>query len=286
MGEVLAAPEAMDEPRRLAITDGAGLLFAAAAALVLVILWRRGALRDSRGAGALTRSGGTKTSAWLGCAVITWLASAVAGSAAYGIAREWGGASELTAGGAAFCLACVVGVGAGVACERVCGAPGWGRARWEDAARGFGVFLLALPVVWAVNDVSRLLDRALTGSVPEPVAHETLRMMLESAWSGGFWLSVGAVVIAAPALEELIYRRQMQTALVRATGSDWAGIVGASLVFTLMHAGAASWSALPGLFALSLALGLAMERTGRVWVPIAAHSAFNAWNTALAMWLA
>ena len=86
------------------------------------------------------------------------------------------------------------------------------------------------------------------------------------------------VVLAVPLLEEVIHRGFLQTAFGRLTGRPWAGIVLSSVVFALIHLGAAPVYALPGLFALSLGLGWAFERTGRLAVPVAMHGAFNALN--------
>jgi membrane protease YdiL (CAAX protease family) len=46
------------------------------------------------------------------------------------------------------------------------------------------------------------------------------------------------------------------------------------------------WYALPSLLALSIGLGVAYERTGKVAVPILVHAGFNAANLAAAVALA
>jgi membrane protease YdiL (CAAX protease family) len=90
-------------------------------------------------------------------------------------------------------------------------------------------------------------------------------------------------VIAAPVLEEVLYRGLLQDAIRRATGRPWISITVTSLVFMMMHASIADWHALPPLFVLSLGLGWAYERTGRLATPIIMHAGFNLANLAVAM---
>ena len=59
--------------------------------------------------------------------------------------------------------------------------------------------------------------------------------------------------------------------------ATWAAIGLTSLLFALVHP---AWTWAP-IFALSLCLGYAYERTGNLWVPIVIHAAFNSTQTAL-----
>jgi hypothetical protein len=100
---------------------------------------------------------------------------------------------------------------------------------------------------------------------------------------------LGAAV-GAPIVEEVLYRGFVQTAIVRATagvrGGAWLGVLVTSLGFALTHAGGSAnvpWHALVVLFGLSVGLGVAFERTGRLIAPIVVHAAFNAGNLALAL---
>ena len=56
-----------------------------------------------------------------------------------------------------------------------------------------------------------------------------------------------------------------------------------SVAFVLMHMTVASPHALAPLFVLSLGLGWAYERTGRLAAPIVMHMVFNLANLALAL---
>ncbi len=53
-------------------------------------------------------------------------------------------------------------------------------------------------------------------------------------------------------------------------------------LFALAHASVAAPHALPTLFVLSLGFGLALERTGKLWVSVLMHAGFNAMN----VWMA
>lgn len=262
---------------------------AAGAVFVIVTLCRRGTIRDRHGAEASARSEGTKPAAWIGCAAVACGGWLVGGSIALAALGGDPDNPSLLTTGLVYWAAAACGLAGAIAGEAMFlgGAAGRGaRPRWVDALRGAGVFALTLPVVWTVSVVARVVMELASGGPPPPIAHEMLGMMLDDSGTLAFWVCVGAVVIAAPVIEETIYRRHLQTGLARIAGSDWIGIVGASCVFVLMHATAVPMHMLPSLLALSLGLGLAMERTGRVWVPIVAHAAFNAWNVGLAMWLA
>lgn len=153
--------------------------------------------------------------------------------------------------------------------------------RWSDAALGVGFLLLALPLVIVVGAVSQWLWLAFGGATPGPTAHATLNLLFEGepgprgVW---WWVTVAAAALAAPILEEIVYRGLLQGAMVSAMRSPWAGIIATSAVFALAHAAAAPPFALPTLFVLGLALGAAMERTGRLGVCIVMHAGFNVVN--------
>ena len=97
-------------------------------------------------------------------------------------------------------------------------------------------------------------------------------------------LLIGAVV-GAPIVEEVVFRVCVQSGLLAWTGRRAVSIGATSVLFVLMHIGSAAWYTLPALGVLSIALGIAYERTGRVGVPILIHAGFNAVNVLLAVFL-
>lgn len=158
------------------------------------------------------------------------------------------------------------------------------RPRGADFVRGLIGILLAAPAVLLVGLVA-LAAAAWAASfrgapAPDPNAHATLRLLMaeDGRWSVWWWAVIAAVVIGAPIVEEFVYRGCLQTAMRWATGSRWGAIAGTSGLFTLMHAPVAEPHALAVLLALSVAFGLAYEKTGRLWVPITMHALFNAGN--------
>ena len=144
--------------------------------------------------------------------------------------------------------------------------------------------ILTLIVVYpSVGLIVGELGELITGEPPPAIAHPLLEAIVESDVSKRMLLIIPAVVLA-PIFEEIMYRGMLQTTLLN-TGvlpGRWSVVVVASVVFTGIHAGGVDWQALPSLFVLSLCLGYAYERTGRLWPSILIHMLFNAANVALA----
>lgn len=93
-------------------------------------------------------------------------------------------------------------------------------------------------------------------------------------------LAAVSLLLVGPA-EEILFRGAVQGTLRLAFGR-WPAILGASVVFTAVHAGAlVSQPLAPGLVALavvglvSIALGYAFERTGSLTVPILVHGLYD-----------
>lgn len=150
-----------------------------------------------------------------------------------------------------------------------------------------------IPVCVLVNLVVTRLAVWIGGAPIDPIAHETLRALME-AWSGGVaegggalvmaapWVVTLSALVAAPIVEELLYRGCVQSGVLGLVRSRWGAILITSVVFTVVHVGATPWYALPGLMVLSVGLGIAYERTGRIGVPILMHVGFNGVNLGVA----
>lgn len=160
--------------------------------------------------------------------------------------------------------------------------------------RGAIALLLAAPIVMTAGWLAAITAELFSGRSPPMIAHKTLELLTAPApgeqrvW---WWLTVSGVILGAPVFEELIYRGFLQTsirrAFLRAEGraparAGWAAIIITSLIFALMHANVAAWHALATLFVLSLAFGIAFERTRSLWTTITMHALFNALNITLA----
>lgn len=177
-----------------------------------------------------------------------------------------------------------------VACVYVARLRGLRRpARYRRARRGRAALLaivclaLAWPMVNAAGFATAAIVELLGGPPPAAVAHDTLRAILDSPRDGWFVLTAVIVLLATPALEELLYRGLIQETFRRIGLGPWTSIVLTSGGFAAMHVGNSAPHAVAGLFVLSLAFGWAFERTGRLTAPIVMHVLFNAGNLVLAL---
>ncbi len=144
------------------------------------------------------------------------------------------------------------------------------------------VALAALPVAW-------LLARSGHG------------MVVQQPWRDAPWLLVLALS------EEIIFRGGLQAALMRywpgrtatppVDGVDSlphrllhrTGLSRANLLASLAFSAAHLWAHTPAhalaVFPVSLLLGIAYERSGRLWLPAALHAWFNLVLYAASLWL-
>ncbi len=164
------------------------------------------------------------------------------------------------------------------------------RIRASDLPIGLAAIVLSVPVLAVAAQGAAWAYERMMGIPPDVIAHESLRTIVDNQHDPAAWAIMLAVVLGAPIVEELMFRAFLQTALLRLLGSAWAAIFVTSGVFVAMHiawseAGApiVPWHALPMLFVLSVAMGVAFERTKRIGVPMAMHIGFNAFNTLLAL---
>jgi membrane protease YdiL (CAAX protease family) len=139
----------------------------------------------------------------------------------------------------------------------------------------------SLLVIWPVVAAAGAVTAWLLGA-PDEIAHQTLRELSVGPLDRPHIMLVVLAVLAAPVLEEVMYRGLLQEALIQLGLKRWPAIALTSVAFAAAHVGAADHHVLPALFVLSLALGWAYEKTGRLWAPILMHALFNAGNFALA----
>lgn len=150
-----------------------------------------------------------------------------------------------------------------------------------------GIALLAIAATWPVlmltSELAMSARSVISDEPVEAIAHETLTLLTAGEAGPWRWVLIALVIIAAPLFEEIMYRGGLQSALRGFGLSAWWGIAATSIVFTAMHLAAIEVHAVPTLLVLSLAMGWAYERTGRLIVPIVMHVLFNAANVALAL---
>ena len=166
-----------------------------------------------------------------------------------------------------------------------------GAERSETALRSLGIGVIAilamLPIIEGVGSLGVLIQERLQGSSPDPVAHQTLKLLTQSPIEGWWWMIAGGAIILAPIVEEILYRGIVQQSLRRLKVPRWWAILATSAGFTLMHIPVlnddAMISSLVMLMFASMSFGWIRERTGLMAPSILAHMLFNAINVLLAI---
>lgn len=134
---------------------------------------------------------------------------------------------------------------------------------WRERGAWLGSAALAVPAAWAIARLGHGLPSA------EP-ARELTILLLQSA------------------AEEIVFRGGLQTWLATRLPRRMPGLAAltpSNLLTSTVFAAAHLWQHAPvvaaGVFPISLLLGASLERSGRLWVPVALHAWFN-----LALYLA
>lgn len=279
-----------------AVTDfirGHAVIAANVAALVaVVVLLRLKGVLTAQGLSAVQRDvRAHHPVVWFACAMLLWLAMPLAAGAAAEFLRIPPDAASQSSREQATVLAAGYGLGLAVAVVLTyllhASAPKAGLFPSVGSIVG-GMLLLALawPVVTCTGSLATWVHATWFGAVPDPVAHPTLKALVEKKGDPWVLTQAGLAVVAAPILEEILYRGMLQSALVAAFGRAWVGVLLTSAIFAAAHTIGQStvpWYAAVALFSLSCCIGLAVERTGRLGVAIGMHVAFNAVNVLMAL---
>lgn len=138
-----------------------------------------------------------------------------------------------------------------------------------------GVFSLLL-CGWIVGDFS---SSYLEGVFGELELQEPVKMLRESKSVPHLAASIALACVAAPLVEELLFRGYMYGTLRRLTHPVFAAVILGGL-FAVVHS---NLPALLPLWVFSLILCLAYEITRCLWVPVGMHVFFNAANIVLMM---
>jgi hypothetical protein len=157
----------------------------------------------------------------------------------------------------------------------------------RSVGAGFIGFVCAWPLVMTVSAVAVWSHTVATGAKPDPIAHETLQTLADHPESVWAWLLTALAVLAAPVQEEIVYRGFAQSAVLAATQRPWLAVLATSTIFTAAHVVGdkpVPWYAGVAIFALSVCMGVAFERSRSLLVPIIMHVLFNAANVAMVAW--
>jgi membrane protease YdiL (CAAX protease family) len=166
-------------------------------------------------------------------------------------------------------------------------------------ARGFAWgmlgFLMAWPIVMSASIGFVALHEKMQGvKIASELGHPTLKLLTENQSSPYAWMLGLCAIVAAPLVEEIIYRGFVQSSVHRLTNSPWIAIFVSSVLFAGVHAipnkdAAGDWVFLIPWYSaatvgvLGLCCGIAYERTKEIGVPIAMHILFNMSNVVLAL---
>jgi membrane protease YdiL (CAAX protease family) len=147
--------------------------------------------------------------------------------------------------------------------------------------------VLAFPVLITVGNVGVAVQTWLGHKPASNLGHPLLVLLRDNPDNGWAWLLGVIAVVAAPVVEETLYRGLIQSCVLRVTGMPWVSVATTSVVFMLMHYqddGSVPWAAMVEIGVFGAILGFVFERTKRLGVTIAMHVFFNAANLAIAMW--
>jgi len=136
-----------------------------------------------------------------------------------------------------------------------------------------GIFSLLL-CGWVVGDFASEWLEGLFGNLD---LQEPVKMLRESKSTLHLALSIALACVAAPVVEEMLFRGYLYGVLKQLTNPLFAAtIVGA--LFAVVHG---NLPALLPLWVFSILLSLAYEFTRCLWVPVGMHVFFNAANIVL-----
>jgi len=147
----------------------------------------------------------------------------------------------------------------------------------KDFGLGILIWIISFPVVAFVDQIANLVTYLVFGvSHVEQVAVRYVRLAAESPYL--LTIAMISTVIAAPILEEWVFRGFMQTYLKSKIGF-FKALICTSLIFALFHLspaqGAGNFTLIFSLFTLALYLGFLYERQKSLIAPIALHMTFN-----------
>ncbi|GAB4108017.1 MAG: hypothetical protein Kow00105_13450 [Phycisphaeraceae bacterium] len=160
----------------------------------------------------------------------------------------------------------------------------------RDVIWGFMGLLVAAPMVMGTIQATVLIGEIFGQEAPR-IAHDMLKVMVNSDSFIGTVMLIFSALIVAPVLEEALFRGLVQTVMVETAGEEqrWGVVLTASFIFAIIHADTATfenWQALPGLFVLGVVLGWLYERSGSLLPGIVVHMGFNTINVVMALTVA
>lgn len=267
-------------------------LLGIASGLVIVVLWLAGAVSP----GGLAKAGlrdvsGHHAPMWLFAGALVFTALALAQTTIekqrwFSSLNEFQTVAAVNL--ATYAVTAVVAMGMVMLFSRTAGGAGL-KLKPGDLFIGAACLALAYPVIELSATGAVAAHEMISHEPAVVIAHPTLDTIMTNFGDPWVWALIGAVVIGAPIVEEVIFRVFLQTAMLRWFGSPWLAILLSAVPFTAMHyqfgngESPVPYYSLAPLFVLAVAMGLAYERTRRLGVPILMHIGFNAINVYFAL---
>jgi membrane protease YdiL (CAAX protease family) len=143
----------------------------------------------------------------------------------------------------------------------------------KDIPAAFLNLLTVWPLVVAMIMLTMHLGELVWGPDFQIQPHEELELIKTYPQTALRLLIIVTAVTIVPVFEEMLFRGLFQTMLRSILRKPWQAIATSSCLFALAHANPGHW---PALFALSLCLGYALEKSGSLLRPIFIHALFNA----------
>lgn len=161
----------------------------------------------------------------------------------------------------------------------------------KDFFAAFLNLLSVWPIVMLMIILTTFLGKLIWGQEFEMQQHQELELITAYSELPVRVLIIITTIAVVPAFEEMLFRGLFQTMLrsifeirnskFRCRQSAWLAIGISSAVFAMIHANAEHW---PALFALSVCMGYAYEKSGSLFRPIFIHSLFNATSIIAALY--
>jgi len=142
----------------------------------------------------------------------------------------------------------------------------------KDFFAGAVNLLAVWPIVIAMIILTTSLGKLIRGQDYQIQQHEELKLITAYPQLPLRILIIVLAVVIAPVFEEMLFRGLFQSMLRGVVKNAWTAIILISALFALLH----PWTHWPALFALSMCLGYAYEKSGSLLRPIFIHSFFNA----------
>jgi len=143
-----------------------------------------------------------------------------------------------------------------------------------DLAQSVVVLFTLLPLVLAAIALTTYVGRRVDGPEFQIEQHGALDVLIKHPQVISRLLVVLLAVVAAPLVEEMLFRGILQSLLRSYIDWPWLAVGVCSVLFAAVHVDIAH---MPALFVLSLGIGYAYEKSGSLWQAIFVHAMFNGW---------